>query len=259
MMAPKAPTSPLKSAAKSMVAPKAKAEPKAKVEPKDPKAEKVVTAEKSEESKTDKVEATLPPIKAEELPSYPRKIDFKQLADEVKRAAELGFTPLVVCNGHAKEADTFFTYGGYTQIDAKWILAETAIKKTTSVEDMQEDLRRKVVGSIKHGIPVHVAMANSAVSFKEKFCTEKGLPQCFFNRKEFEGNALSDVKERPYHKMLKEEDFKDWPGVPGYMKSGWYVVITTDFSMENYKEFLTDALPHLDQMVVIEIDSASFT
>lgn len=24
---------------------------------------------------------------------------------------------------------------------------------------MQEDLRRKVVGSIKHGIPVHVAMA----------------------------------------------------------------------------------------------------
>ena len=40
---------------------------------------------------------------------------------------------------------------------------------------------------------------------------------------------------------------------------GWYVVITTDFSMENYKEFLTDALPHLDQMVVIEIDSASFT
>ena len=26
-------------------------------------------------------------------------------------------------------------------------------------QDMQEDLRRKVVGSIKHGIPVHVAMA----------------------------------------------------------------------------------------------------
>ena len=25
-----------------------------------------------------------------------------RLADEVKRAAELGFTPLVVCNGHAK-------------------------------------------------------------------------------------------------------------------------------------------------------------
>lgn len=27
-------------------------------------------------------------------------------------------------------------------------------------QDMQDDLRRKVVGSIKHGIPVHVAMAN---------------------------------------------------------------------------------------------------
>ena len=29
----------------------------------------------------------------------------------------------------------------------------------TKRQDMQEDLRRKVVGSIKHGIPVHVAMA----------------------------------------------------------------------------------------------------
>jgi len=47
--------------------------------------------------------------------------------------------------------------------------------------------------------------------------------------------------------------------VAGWALGGWYVVITTDFSMENYKEFLTDALPHLDQMVVIEIDSASFT
>jgi hypothetical protein len=37
------------------------------------------------------------------------------------------------------------------------------------------------------------------------------------------------------------------------------VVVTTDFSMESCKEFLTDALPFLEDMAIIEIDLESFT
>lgn len=247
-MAPKKSTakstapSPLKSAAKAVVAPK---DPK-------PATEKSATEKSAtEEPKAEKTAVTAVVEKVEEPkvpPVWPRKIDFKALADEVKLAASWDRTALVVCNGKAKEADTFFTYSGYAQIDAKWVLAETAIKKTMSVEEMQEDLRRRVVGAMKHGLPVHVAMANSAVSFKEKFCSEKGLPACFFKVKEFKGETEKDVKDRPYRKMVKDEDLKDWPGMPGYIKEGFHVVVTTDFSMESCKEFLTDALPFLEDM-----------
>ena len=45
----------------------------------------------------------------------------------------------------------------------------------------------------------------------------------------------------PYHKMLKEEDFNDWPGIPGYMKSGgWckqllHVFFPPDFKLQERK------------------------
>ena len=39
-----------------------------------------------------------------------------RLADEVKRAAELGFTPLVVCNGHAKVWKPIVSHGFLGQV-----------------------------------------------------------------------------------------------------------------------------------------------
>ena len=51
---------------------------------------------------------------------------------------------LVVCNGHAKEADTFLTYSAYVQIDAKWVMGETMIRKTMGIEEMQESLRNEL-------------------------------------------------------------------------------------------------------------------
>ena len=50
-----------------------------------------------------------------------------RLADEVKRAAELGFTPLVVCNGHAKvwkvASMLFGRSKGCTMITVFWALS----------------------------------------------------------------------------------------------------------------------------------------
>ena len=98
---------------------------------------------------------------------------------------------------------------------------------------MQEELRRKVVGALKHGLSIHIAMTsldsrdrstpshrNTAVAFKEKFCAEGSFPQSLFKVKDFKGED-KDLEQRPYRSIIKEEDLKDWPGgAPGWMREG---------------------------------------
>ncbi|CAJ1350685.1 unnamed protein product [Effrenium voratum] len=203
-------------------------------------------------------EEKVKPKEPEVPPEWPVKIGFKELKQRLDEAAAWEKTALVVCCGHAKEADTYFTYSGYSQIDAKWVLGQTMIKKEVSVEDMQEELRKRVVGALKHGLPVHVAMSNTAVAFKKTFCREDKFPLCFFKDKEFKGDPAAPKEERPYFSMVTKEDLADWPGNIGHMKEGYRMVVTTDFDVESAKEFLPDALPHFEDMAIIEIEPASF-
>ena len=166
---------------------------------------------------------------------------------------------LLVCNGHAKEADTFLTYSAYVQIDAKWVMGETMIRKSISIEDMREDLRRRVVNAMKHGLPVHIAMANTAVAFNSTFCAELTFPRSVFNFGMFRGDP-EGREPGEYKSIIRESDLEDWPGsFPGRMKDGFYVVVTTDFDLESAREFLPAALPYFDDMAILEVDPASFT
>uniref|UniRef100_A0A7S2AX18 Uncharacterized protein n=1 Tax=Alexandrium andersonii TaxID=327968 RepID=A0A7S2AX18_9DINO len=103
---------------------------------------------------------------------------------------------------------------------------------------------------MKFGQPIHVCMSNSAVTLKEKYCSETEFPEALFSM------DLWFQKER-YSKVIREEDLKDWPGAfPGRMRDdeASYCFITTDFSMESAKEFLPPVLPHFESMAIIEID-----
>ena len=62
----------------------------------------------------------------------------EELPSRIAEVVRWSRTVLVVCNGHAKEADTFLTYSAYVQIDAKWVMGETMIRKTMGIEEMQE-------------------------------------------------------------------------------------------------------------------------
>ena len=48
------------------------------------------------------------------------------------------------------------------------------------------------------------------------------------------------------------------PTSPYHLLRGYYLVVTTDFDLKSAKEFLSDALPFLDDMAIIEIDPNSF-
>ena len=62
-----------------------------------------------------------------------------------------------------------------------------------------------------------------------------------FSKRLYSGNHVDFVPTSPYH-LLR----------------GYYLVVTTDFDLKSAKEFLSDALPFLDDMAIIEIDPNSF-
>lgn len=200
-----------------------------------------------------------PPAPDEEPPAWPLKIDFKELPKHIAEAVRWRKTPLIVSNGKAKEVDTFLTYSAYVQLDAKWILGETTIRKTMSMEDMRADLRRRVVGAMKNGLPLHIAMANTAVAFKSQICAEELFPSSVFKFGLFQDLSQPE-EEQEYKKMIRESDLGDWVGAfPGRIKDGFFTVVTTDFGMDSAAEHLPDALPYFDDMAVLEIDTASFS
>ncbi|CAE7326985.1 unnamed protein product [Symbiodinium necroappetens] len=193
-----------------------------------------------------------PPPMPQEPPAWPLVIGFKELPARIAEVVRWSRTVLVVCNGHAKEADTFLTYSAYVQIDAKWVMGETMIRKTMGIEEMQESLRKRVVSAMKSGLPLHIAMANTAVAFKDKFCAEHTFPHSVFNFSMFRGETGTEAGE--YRKIIRDVDLEDWPGsFPGRMKEGFFVVVTTDFDLESAREFLPSSLPYFNDMAILEV------
>lgn len=199
------------------------------------------------------------PAADEEPPAWPIKIDFKELPKHISEAVRWRKTPLIICNRHNQEVDTFLTYQAYAQVDAKWVLGETTIRKTKNMEEMREDLRRKVIVAMKNGIPLHVAMENTAVAFKKQICAEGLFPESVFNFGVFQDLSKPE-EEHEYKRILRESDLADWVGAfPGRLKDGFFTVVTTAFDRESAEEHLKDALPFYSAMAMIEIDPASFT
>eukprot|EP00746_Dinoflagellata_sp_MGD_P167937 gnl/MRDRNA2_/MRDRNA2_98946_c0_seq1.p1 gnl/MRDRNA2_/MRDRNA2_98946_c0~~gnl/MRDRNA2_/MRDRNA2_98946_c0_seq1.p1 ORF type:complete len:357 (-),score=83.04 gnl/MRDRNA2_/MRDRNA2_98946_c0_seq1:44-1114(-) len=192
------------------------------------------------------------PKPSELPPAWPIKIEFKDIMKQVDEAARWNKTALLVCNGHAEEADTFFSYRGMVQIDAKWMMGEVDIKKVSTLSEMQKVLKRQLLDAMKCGLPIQIAMSGSAVDFKSKYCKTDYFPDTIFNTKLFR-------KPTEYTKLLSEHDKKTWgKDLLKRMKTDVYSFVTTDFDLRSAMEFLPEALPYLDHMAIIEIDIMSF-
>lgn len=185
-------------------------------------------------------------------PAWPIKVDFREIMKAVDEAALWGRTPLVVCSGHAQEADTFFNYRGFASIDAKWILKQVFLDKEMTVEDMQKVLQQQLVESMKCCLPLHIAMSSSALDFKGQLCRDGFFPSSLFNTAMF---------RRPleYKKVLSDDARKGWAmDITERMAKEFFMLVTTDMDMESARAHLPVALPYFNNMAIIEIDTASF-
>lgn len=164
------------------------------------------------------------------VPSWPKRANVKDILDAVGEAVKCGKTPLLICDGHANEVDTFFHYKGFVTIEATHVLKETVLNKTRSVEDTQFDLNRKFVAGVTHGRPIHIAMGRTALQLKETYCKGDLFPAVVFNNK------------------LLKQDFAD------RMNAGCFSLVTTDFSLDAAQEHLPTALPHFEDMAIIIVE-----
>lgn len=187
-----------------------------------------------------------------EPPQWPVTIEVGKVIESIFQAADWNRTALVVCGGHASTVDTFLAYRGYKQLDAKWVLSQNVVKKTMSVEEIREEVRTtKIVSAIKNGLPLGIAMSNSAVAFKETYCAEGTFPPSVFNWGLFK-------QEDEYSKLIRDSDLESWVGAfPGKLKEGTVTFVTTDFTLEKAREYLPTALPYFDEMAIYVVDGSS--
>lgn len=191
-----------------------------------------------------------PPEPDKEPPTWPIKVGIKDIPGALNDAIRWGKTPLFVCNGKSNTVDTFFQYQNCSLIDAKWIFISVDVEKEVDVPGMRERLRTRLVSGLKFGLPIHIAMSNSAVMLKTKYCSSDEFPEALFKQKLW-------FDRETYSKVIRETDLSDWPGAfPGRMKDDCasYVLITTDFDLESAHEYLPGVLPYFEDMALIEID-----
>jgi len=185
-------------------------------------------------------------------PAWPLVIDFKEILPHVRDAATWGKTALLVCSGHANEADAFFAYRGFATIDAKWILSQVHIKQNMSPAEMQALLQQRLADAMKMGCPLHIALSTSAIDFSGIFCKQAVFPKTVFNISKFREPA-------EYLSVLDELDRKACAeNLKSSMKGDFFSFVTTDMDMDQANEHLPAVLPFFKDMAVIEIDRSSF-
>jgi hypothetical protein len=175
-------------------------------------------------------------IPEQEAPAlWPMKISFKDIEGKAQEAAHWGKTALFICNGRAGDVDTFFAYqgGGCTSIDATAILNQVVVTKVKSVEAARAELHRRIQGSMLYGKAIHISLGRTALDFQGVYCGTDELTTSLFK-----------------NSLLK----KDNPEI----QKNVYSFVTTDFDLESAREHLSKALPHFDDMAIIEIDPSSF-
>mmetsp|Transcript_105928 Transcript_105928/g.332181 ORF Transcript_105928/g.332181 Transcript_105928/m.332181 type:complete len:342 (+) Transcript_105928:144-1169(+) len=167
-------------------------------------------------------------------PMWPIKIEFKDIMK------------------HVDEADTFFSYRGIVQVDAKWIMGEVSLKRNMTVGDIQKVLNRQLLDAMKNGSPLQIAMSSSAVDFKGTYCKDGVFPSSLFDTAAFR-------RPSEYSKLLSEAEHRaSGKELLSRMRRDFFSFVTTDFDLFHVRAHLAGVLPHLDSMAVIEVDTASF-
>tara|TARA_A100001015_G_scaffold313617_1_gene421255 strand:- start:2924 stop:3883 length:960 start_codon:yes stop_codon:yes gene_type:complete len=158
--------------------------------------------------------------------------------------------PLFLDSNDSKPVAAFLGYQQNMTIDAKKGMVESSIKKTKSIEEVQEEWRQLASKSLiaksqptagfqGAGCPLWLHMGASATDFKGKYSAEGSkFPIDIFS---CEKMATEESKQ----KFVTEEE----KGPVDLWGKDFKVILTSDFELEDYKEFLENSIP-LEQLKV---------
>jgi|EP00505_MAST-04D_sp_SCG-Rhode-Island_P001681 hypothetical protein len=193
-----------------------------------------------EEVAADLVEEPVPSVPSVEVIKLPELLDKWEECIKVHKK-----WPLFLDSNESKPVASFLGYQTLLTIDAKKGMVESSIKKTKSIDDVREEWRALVTKCMikktnpqnayeLKGCPLWLHLGNSATDFKGKFCADD-FPEDFFS---FTKMCDEETKK----KFCKDDDFN---GTMEGMVWGeeFKVIITSDFEVEDYVEFLENSIP----------------
>jgi hypothetical protein len=140
-----------------------------------------------------------------------------ELIETIKTAVDNGKTPLIIDPSEDSKVDTFFSYSGRMILDAKKLSLDKSMRKVP-VQDLMDEARKKLVSSLKQGVPLIIAMTKSvtdfATTFTDEACVTNGLTELDFEdgkRKYFPIEIFNKagknlLSEENLNSFFKEED-----------------------------------------------------
>lgn len=171
-----------------------------------------------------------------------------QLLDALFAAWSAGKTPLLIdCTwdegAQYSQLETFYSYSGHQLLELKKMVVEVNLKKTVTLEEAQEQARRKVTLAMHRGCHLIVLCANAAPPFTSKFSRPDCLPlellDCAKVSEILGVDAPVDWRKSFAGALPRDGDTDRMH----YVHKDFGVVVVTRFSPEDYEGFLAAELP----------------
>jgi len=195
------------------------------------------------------------------------QVDSTRVKEAIEMAVKVAHrTPLVLDNTSSKVVRSYLKYTSTVPLNMKKVVMQHALKQTT-LGEAQEEMRVQLVTAMTAGYPLHVDLMNTAPDFAGKFFSDSAFPRETLVTEAvqgFDGKVEGEYYSTPVntpvaHKKLAAAG--EWrelqhAGLTG-RSSGMHVIITSDFELEDYQEFLAPCLPDLGKFQVICVTNAN--
>ena len=172
-------------------------------------------------------------------------IKLTSLLTACEAAITNGKTPLVIDNSDDNKVDTFFSYQSATILDGKKMGLDKSMRKVP-VHDIMDETRKKIVFAIKQGQPLIIALTKSVTDFATTFTDEackdldfKDGTQAFIPSLLLEKAGKGILQQEYLERLFRTEDRSDTAGLAiSKNPDGFHVIITSQFSIEDFEEYL---------------------
>lgn len=197
-------------------------------------------------------------------------VHMKRLTVAVDAAWALGKTPLLIDattpagdnkNAGFSPLENYYSYSGEVLCELKKSVVEISVKKEKTVDDVQNELGKKVLMALKQGRQLVLLCSNSAPPVTSKFADDERFPlslldaskvkQCLGEAATLESTFLGPLLKWMVNVGLSKDPAHNL--VIGDEKTR--VVVVTKFDPADYREFLSAELPmEVMQPIKVVID-----
>lgn len=174
-----------------------------------------------------------------------RHADIKYLEQVLAAIQAEGKTPLILDSAPGARVNTFYTYGNFVMILAKGLFVNIRIQKKDETEVLDK-ARGSVVTALKMGYTCVVNMEDGATDFTDEGFNKPGL---FPAQELFTNSGKAFLEEKSWSTIVREHEKKQGMFIP---RPEFNVVMLSYFTLEDYKEFLSQSIP-MEKFGVVNI------